>query len=1324
MHNRIAPPRVPGGNITLQVPPELEASDGGSSILTSLMPMLGSVGAIVMVSISNSGPTGFITGGMFLISALGFVFVNGWRQRSQRQASVLTSRREYLAYLSDLRATVRGAGRAQRQERNWRYPAPETLSYFAEEGTRVWERTPGGEDHLSVRLGTCDQPLCIRLEAPELPPVAKLDPVSTTAAHRFILTHETQRALPSSLELSEFSAVQIVGEDEDRVRGLARALVMHLATLEHPENVQIVIAAAPENLPLWEWAKWLPHTQSTRAHDALGAARMISHDVEALGRMMPADVRDRPRFSSSATASPLPHLIIVVDGVAVPPTDPVFAGGLQGVTVLDLPSSWDENDDPRIARLMINGATTQVAAGVVAQREIAQDELTLVEAEAAARRLTPLYQGGEEDPGAGSARGSNRQLELVELLDMPDVRNIDFDTAWALRPERDRLRVPIGQDVNGVPLVLDIKESAKQGMGPHGILIGATGSGKSEVLRTLVLSLALSHSPEELNFVLVDFKGGATFAGMSDMPHVSAIITNLGEEISLVDRMQDALTGEMVRRQELLRATGPFGNVTEYEKARRGGRTDLAPLPALLIVADEFSELLEAKPEFVESFVNIGRLGRSLHVHILLASQRLEEHRLKGLDTYLSYRIGLRTFSAAESRSVLGVPDAYHLPPEPGGGFLKANTEDLVQFRAAYVSGPPKGRTTQTAITAEAGPGTVQISPFTAAPVIREEPVVEEAPAPAADTAVVKETRNTFEIAVERMSGRGPAAHQVWLPPLEVPPTLDELMGELTVTYELGLHSTAWRTAPPLTVPLGMVDVPLEQRRDTLTVDLSGAAGHMAIVGGPLSGKSTLARTLVSALSLRHTPYEVQFFVIDFGGSFVGLRDLPHLAGLATRTESDIVRRTVAEITGLLDAREEFFRVNGIDSIDTYRSRRAAGGADDGYGDIFLIVDGLGTLRSDYESLETPIQLIAARGLSYGVHVIVTANRWMEIRPNLKDMLGSRIELRLGDPTDSEVNRKSAQNVNEGRPGRGLAPSGLQMLTGLPRIDGVSTAANLVDGVDDLVAKMATAWVREPAPKLRLLPEVLPLEQILANPAADPERLLLGIDEASLAPFGLDPRTEPHVFLYGDSGSGKSSMLRAYIHEIMRRYEPSQARIFMIDYRRANLGEIPENYLGAYMTGHEQTTDSIAQLVEFFRGRLPGPDVTAEQLRARSWWTGAEGFVLIDDYDLVATSQGNPAAPLAQLLAQAADVGLHVVVTRRSGGASRAAYDPILQGMTDLGVTGILLSGNPEEGQLIGKVKAMPAVPGRAQVISRERGHFIAQLGYVPASDEATTEAE
>ncbi len=198
--------------------------------------------------------------------------------------------------------------------------------------------------------------------------------------------------------------------------------------------------------------------------------------------------------------------------------------------------------------------------------------------------------------------------------------------------------------------------------------------------------------------MLVDFKGGATFLGLEACRTSRPSSPTWREELPLVDRMQDALHGELVRRQELLRAAGNYASVRDYERARERG-TGLAPLPTLFVVIDEFSELLSAKPEFIDLFVMIGRLGRSLGVHLLLASQRLEEGQLRGLDTQLSYRIGLRTFSAAESRIVLGVPDAYELPSAPGNGFLKvaADVAEMTRFKAAYVSGPADPETTSQA---------------------------------------------------------------------------------------------------------------------------------------------------------------------------------------------------------------------------------------------------------------------------------------------------------------------------------------------------------------------------------------------------------------------------------------------------------------------------------------------------------------------------------------------------------------------------------------------------------------------------------------------------
>ena len=215
--------------------------------------------------------------------------------------------------------------------------------------------------------------------------------------------------------------------------------------------------------------------------------------------------------------------------------------------------------------------------------------------------------------------------------------------------------------------------------------------------------------------------------------------------------------------------------------------------------------------------------------------------------------------------------------------------------------------------------------------------------------------------------------------------------------------------------------------------------------------------------------------------------------------------------------------------------------------------------------------------------------------------------------------------------------------------------------------------------------------------------------------MGVNVAEEAHLYLYGDSDSGKSAMLRAYASEVARLYTPEQAKLFVVDYRRALLGELPNEHLAEYMTTEEQVTAEIEGLSAFLRTRLPGPDVTPEQLRARNWWSGSEAFILVDDYDLVVTSAGSPLRPLIPLLAQAADVGLHLVVTRRAGGASRASYEPILQALRDLATPGIMLSTPPDEGALVGNIKGSLQPAGRGRLVTRDQGNQFVQLAWLPA---------
>jgi S-DNA-T family DNA segregation ATPase FtsK/SpoIIIE len=255
-----------------------------------------------------------------------------------------------------------------------------------------------------------------------------------------------------------------------------------------------------------------------------------------------------------------------------------------------------------------------------------------------------------------------------------------------------------------------------------------------------------------------------------------------------------------------------------------------------------------------------------------------------------------------------------------------------------------------------------------------------------------------------------------------------------------------------LQVPLGWVDKPFDQTRDLLTINMSGAAGNVAIVGGPQSGKSTALRSLLCGLALTHTPAELQLYCLDFGGgSLSSLADLPHVGVVAGRLQPELVRRTVAMVNRILNKREQAFTAAGIGSLAEWREQVAARTViGDEFGDVILVVDGWGALREFFEPLEAQLTSLATRGLNYGVHLAVTAGRWPEIRAALKDMIGSRIELRLGDPLDSEINAKFAAGVPEGRPGRGLSRDRLHLLTAVPRIDGNPSSDGLAAATTDL----------------------------------------------------------------------------------------------------------------------------------------------------------------------------------------------------------------------------------------------------------------------------------
>jgi S-DNA-T family DNA segregation ATPase FtsK/SpoIIIE len=1308
---RRAGPVASTSDVELQAPPVVpEPPVGGVGQVLLYVPMgVGSLAIMLMLLRPGAGILAYVGVVMMVFSVLGMAIVPFLRNASDQKENAQGDRRDYMRYLGQQRRRVRASLIDQHRAARWLHPDPAGLWSMAL-SQRLWERRTAHDDFGEVRVGIGTRKSASRLIAPETKPVEDLEPLSAHALRRFLRAYSTLENAPIAVYLRGFAVIQFDG-DRDAIRALARAMLAQAVVAHGPTDLRVLVWVNDETRDSWAWVKWLPHAQDDEHPDAAGPRRLFAHDEAEAERLFDSlGLNQRPGFEPDTPITGTePLVIVVLDGATLSEDHRIAAEAYRNTVVLDVGGALPWRSRSHTLYLSVTAEKAEIVSfdhlGKPSTRPLGRPDALGVAAAATLARGMSRYRLGHvidvEEPLV-------TDYDLASLLGIDDLMNFDPVAYRAGRPPRQRLRVPIGIASDGTPVELDIKEAAENGMGPHGILIGATGSGKSELLRTLVLAQATRHSSEDLNFILVDFKGGAAFLGFEKLPHTSAVITNLEEELELVDRMQDALTGELIRRQEHLRAAGNFASRRDYQKAREEG-AQLEPMPALFIVVDEFSELLTNKPQFIEVFAMIGRLGRSLGVHLLLASQRLDEGRIHQIESHLSYRIGLRTFSAMESRSVLGVPDAYELPNVPGNGYLRPDTSTLIRFKAAYSSGPyrPARRSRR-------GPSASKLVPFDTAHVA---PQTADEPEPEPEDENEKPPLQV-DLLLNRLRGIGPAAHQVWLPPLKEPSTLEKLLPPLVDDPRLGPRPVGDLGTSTLTVPLGLIDMPAQQRRELLQVDLSGGAGNVGIVGAPQSGKSTLLRTLMCALALTHTANEVQFYCLDFGGgTLAALARLPHVGSVANRLDRDRVTRTVLEMSNLLAYRENLFSVHNIDSMASYRRAKRAGAfADlDPYGDVFLVVDGWYTVKQDFEELEGRFMEIAARGLGFGIHLVIAANRWAEMRPWLRDVLGTKLELRLGDPIDSEVNSKVAATV-PARPGRGLTMDRLHFLSALPRIDGDTGTADLAEATAELVAALDLPTAPR-APQVRLLPTTLPAAALpgprAASPTADVQ-LPLGLDDVQLAPLWHDFDADPHLLIFGDSETGKTNLLRHIARNIAAHHRPDEARIIFGDFRRQLYDAVPQEHQVGYSVSPDTLTETLKEVATHLRARVPGPDITPDRLPLRDWWTGGRLYILIDDYELAEGSGESPLQSLVPLLAQGADIGLHVVLARRTAGAGRAFMNQALRRMWELGSPALLFSCPRDEGTFLGTVKPRLLPVGRAQHIDRRRNVRLVQTPLSP----------
>ncbi|MDT7536879.1 MAG: segregation ATPase FtsK/SpoIIIE, family, partial [Actinomycetota bacterium] len=972
------------------------------------------------------------------------------RRQSRRQKALWQAQRD------TAERTLADAVRTDELQRRDAAPDPAAVLLMAlGPRPRLWERRRGDDDLLDVRLGLADQPARVEAEG-------DLTEAMTIA-----------RGVPAVVPLRTAGVLGLAGPRE-RTQVFARWVVAQTAVLHSPRDVQVVVVADPAAATAWEWTARLPHCtadggQDCRATLGLGMAQAAAR-VNELAALV--DARREERTATPNARTDDRPVLLVVDGARALRAVAGLAAVLKDGPSVGVYTVALEQD----ARLLPEecGATA-VVAGATHTRldvrmegssdltDVVADGVSLSYADAVARALAPL----RDDSRDGGAEGLPASVRWTEVSELP-LTGEDDDVAqllsrWA-SPGRSTAAV-LGRGPDGA-FAVDIERH-----GPHALVAGTTGAGKSELLQTLIASLAAANRPDELNLLLVDFKGGAAFGPCARLPHTVGMVTDL--DGPLVERALASLTAELRRRESVLADAGAK-DLSDYRRSGRGS------VPRLVIVVDEFATLAEELPEFVGGLVGIAQRGRSLGVHLVLATQRPEGVVSADIRANTNLRLCLAVTREAESRDVIDSPVAAAISrTTPGRAYARTGHADLTPFQTARVGGR------RPAVVAADEAPTVTIVPAAEA----GDPVPRRSVAEQHDEVTDLSLLVDACIAAAERLGI-PAPRSPWLPPLPAAVTLDDIAPAADA-----LAGAAGRV-PALA--FGLCDVPETQSRRPLALDLDTSA-HLMVLGSPRSGRTTALRTLAGSLARTASADDVHLYVIDPGGGLGALTALPHTGAVVGRDAPDRLDRVLTWLTDEVARRQSLLGAAGHAGIS---EQRAAAAPSDRLPHLVVMLDRWEAFLATYQDLDAGrfIELfyrLLREGPSAGLHVVMTADRTGLIG-RVSSMIQDRVVLRLADRADyAGAGLPTRLIPDDLPPGRGWSVSATPLAAQIALLDADPSGPAQTAAVERMAGAPAT---HTPPRRIEPLPTSVQLSSL--PPAA--VGVVLGVGGDELEPIGMD----------------------------------------------------------------------------------------------------------------------------------------------------------------------------------------------------------------------------
>ncbi|MFD8721868.1 FtsK/SpoIIIE domain-containing protein [Streptomyces sp. NPDC059629] len=1150
-----------------------------------LMALLPLVGAVVSVFMFHRW--------YYLVMAVMspiMLFGNYFMDKKHGRKSHAKQLKEYKEHKERIEGEAQEALVAERSERRSAVPDPAAvLTYGTGPRTRLWERRRTDADHLLVRFGTGRVPSEVELD----------DPVQDE--HKRKVRWYIEDA-PVALSLRDLGVIGVAGPG-DSAHALGRWAVAQTAVLHSPMDVQFYVLTDHDAGTRWDWVRWLPHSRPGGGQDVnilIGTdSETVAARIGELTQLLDGRQKALQQGGRSKTDGPAfsdPDVVVVWDGsrrlrsmpgvvrllkegpgvairsICLDEEERFLPGECQGVVVAEpvategapatavsqqavggFPSFQAWHPDQQVEKQAPQDLELRLRveqSGALRKRNVRPDFVTPAWCGRLARSLSPLRDiSGETEDSA--LPGSSRLLDVLQLE--PPTRDA-IAARWRMGGQSTM--AVIGESYDG-PFGIDLRRD-----GPHGLIAGTTGSGKSELLQTIVAALAVANTPENMTFVLVDYKGGSAFKDCVKLPHTVGMVTDL--DAHLVERALESLGAELKRREHIL-AAADAKDIEDYQDLVRRDPSH-APVPRLLIVIDEFASMVRDLPDFVTGLVNIAQRGRSLGIHLLLATQRPSGVVSPEIRANTNLRIALRVTDAGESTDVIDAPDAGHIAKStPGRAYVRLGHASLIPFQSGRVGGRRPGA---------ADPAT--LAPWAGALSWQDlgRAALRKPKSEAREDDEITDLKVLVDAVREANTALGvPAQHSPWLPALD--DTL--LLDDVPAVQAQGSLPAA---------PYGVEDLPAEQARRAVAVDFA-TFGHLIIAGAPRTGRSQVLRTIAGSLARTNSCADVHMYGIDCGnGALNALTRLPHCGAVVGRNQTERVERLMARLSGELSRRQELLADRGFADIG---EQRAAVPEAERLPHIVLLLDRwegwLPTLGElNHGDLTDKIMVMMREGASVGIHLVLTGDRQI-LAGRISSLTEDKYGLRLADRADFSMldinSRKVPEEIPPGRAFRSETAAETQFALLAADTTGQGQAAAI--GAIGEAADVRDAQVprsRRPF-RVDVLPGRISFEEAWAmrDPAATSSRLwaLVGVGGDELTAFGPDlSQGVPAFVIGGPAKSGRSTTLLGFA----RSYLANGVRIVVAAPRQSPLRELEgQDGVVKVFTGRDVDEDELEEIV-------------------------------------------------------------------------------------------------------------------------------------------------